>query len=283
MLMFSRSARLEGDATPSVRIKSTTAERLSRRNRLDVVGWRFIHGPVAKGRRTGNERRHRPEPCQSPPFSDDAERQLSLRSESYRGSPFDDYGDPWRAPKPSGVTAGSTRHDQRPQIVKGFGCRPQRKPVHRHGAGVRKPPGNNLPAPGWDMSGVQNRAYDLALVRNDIGGNTLSDDDLNVETLYDDELVVAAGVNTSWVGRPAVSLAELIAEPWILSPPGLDEREGLTPGRPYVVTMQGPPAFDLLAFEPERTRSASVKWGTFILGPRLETAHGATRPHQAAY
>ena len=80
---------------------------------------------------------------------------------------------------------------------------------------------DNLPAPGWDMSGVRNRAYDLALVRNDIGGNTLSDDDdLNVETLYDDELVVAAGVNTSWVGRPAVSLAELIAEPWILSPPG---------------------------------------------------------------
>jgi hypothetical protein len=36
--MFSRLARLEGDATPSVRIKSTTAERLSRRNRLDVVG-----------------------------------------------------------------------------------------------------------------------------------------------------------------------------------------------------------------------------------------------------
>src|SRR4029077_2367464 len=50
------------------RIKSTMAERLSRRNRLDVVGWRFIHGPVAKGRRTGNERRHRPELCQSPPF-----------------------------------------------------------------------------------------------------------------------------------------------------------------------------------------------------------------------
>jgi hypothetical protein len=38
-------------------------------------------------------------------LSDDAERQMSLRSESYRGSPFEDYGDPWRAPKPSGVTA----------------------------------------------------------------------------------------------------------------------------------------------------------------------------------
>jgi hypothetical protein len=32
------------------------------------VGWRFIHGPVAKGRRTGNERRHKPEPPASPSF-----------------------------------------------------------------------------------------------------------------------------------------------------------------------------------------------------------------------
>ena len=30
-------------------------------------------------------------------FFDDAERQLSLCSDSYRGSPFDDCGDPWRA------------------------------------------------------------------------------------------------------------------------------------------------------------------------------------------
>jgi len=33
---------------------------------------------LQKGRRTGNERRHRPEPCRSPPFSDDAERQSPL-------------------------------------------------------------------------------------------------------------------------------------------------------------------------------------------------------------
>jgi hypothetical protein len=36
-------------------------------------------------------------------LSDDAERRLSLRGETYRGSPFDDYADPWRAPKPSGA------------------------------------------------------------------------------------------------------------------------------------------------------------------------------------
>ena len=100
MLMFSRSARLEGDATPSVRIKSITAARFSRRNRLDVVGWRFLHGSVEN---TGNERRHRPQPCQSPPLCEDAERQLSLGSESFRGRQFDDLGVPWRALKSSGV------------------------------------------------------------------------------------------------------------------------------------------------------------------------------------
>jgi hypothetical protein len=41
MLMFSRSTRLDGEMTPSVRIKSTTAERLSRQKGRRR-GWRFI-------------------------------------------------------------------------------------------------------------------------------------------------------------------------------------------------------------------------------------------------
>src|SRR5262249_1722738 len=75
-------------------------------------------------------------------------------------------------------------------------------------------------ASGMDMSGLRNRRYDLLLVRWDRDGNHLKDDDLNIESLYDDELVVAAGVNTPWVGRSDISLADLMAEPWILSPPG---------------------------------------------------------------
>jgi DNA-binding transcriptional LysR family regulator len=46
------------------------------------------------------------------------------------------------------------------------------------------------------------------------------DDDLNVEILFDDEMVVAAGMQTSWARRNKVDLAELVEEPWILTPPG---------------------------------------------------------------
>ena len=78
---------------------------------------------------------------------------------------------------------------------------------------------DNLTSSRTDMVGLRNRQYDLALVRRDSG--MLMDEDLSVQTLYDDdEMVVAAGMNTRWACQPAISLADLIDEPWILSPPG---------------------------------------------------------------
>src|SRR5262245_14887310 len=77
---------------------------------------------------------------------------------------------------------------------------------------------DNLSSSRSDMAGLRNRQYDVALVRRDDG--MLMDEDLRVETLYDDEMVVAAGMNTRWACQPAISLADLIDEPWILSPPG---------------------------------------------------------------
>src|SRR5262245_60460787 len=80
---------------------------------------------------------------------------------------------------------------------------------------------DNLTSSRSDMAGLRNRQYDLALVRRDSGGGTLMDEDLSVHTLYDDdEMVVAAGMNTRWACQPVISLADLIDEPWILSPPG---------------------------------------------------------------
>jgi DNA-binding transcriptional LysR family regulator len=77
---------------------------------------------------------------------------------------------------------------------------------------------DNLTSSRTDMVGLRNRQYDLALVRRDSG--MLMDEDLSVQTLYDDEMVVAAGMNTRWACQPAVSLGDLLDEPWILSPPG---------------------------------------------------------------
>jgi DNA-binding transcriptional LysR family regulator len=70
------------------------------------------------------------------------------------------------------------------------------------------------------MTGLRDRQYDLALVRRHEGSRDLADEDLNVLTLFDDELVVAAGINTQWATHPDVRIADLLGEPWILSPPG---------------------------------------------------------------
>ena len=45
-------------------------------------------------------------------------------------------------------------------------------------------------------------------------------EDLNVEALFDDPLVVVAGAHSAWARRRKVDLADLVDEPWILSPPG---------------------------------------------------------------
>jgi DNA-binding transcriptional LysR family regulator len=48
---------------------------------------------------------------------------------------------------------------------------------------------------------------------------TDEEDDLNAEILFNDRLVVAVGMNSRWARRRKIDLAELIDEPWVLSPP----------------------------------------------------------------
>jgi DNA-binding transcriptional LysR family regulator len=65
---------------------------------------------------------------------------------------------------------------------------------------------------------LRDRKYDLVLVR--LGPLPRDDhppDDLNLEILFEDRLVVACGMQTKWVRRRKIDLAELIGEPWILS------------------------------------------------------------------
>jgi DNA-binding transcriptional LysR family regulator len=78
---------------------------------------------------------------------------------------------------------------------------------------------DNLTSSRADMVGLRNRQYDLALLRRHSG--MLMDENLSVQTLYDDDvMIIAAGMNTRWACQPAISLADLLDEPWILPPPG---------------------------------------------------------------
>jgi DNA-binding transcriptional LysR family regulator len=61
------------------------------------------------------------------------------------------------------------------------------------------------------------RKHDLVVART---VRPLGDDeDFNVETLFEDQMVVAADSRNRWARRRKINLAELIDEPWVLSPP----------------------------------------------------------------
>jgi len=68
-----------------------------------------------------------------------------------------------------------------------------------------------------ELPELRARALDIVLAR--IVGPLAGDDhDLNVEVLFDDYLVLVAGKRTRWANRARIDLAELVDEPWILTP-----------------------------------------------------------------
>jgi DNA-binding transcriptional LysR family regulator len=78
-----------------------------------------------------------------------------------------------------------------------------------------------VPSPALKFGGLRERTHDLVFARVPtplLPGYSV--EDLNVEVLFDDPLVVVAGVQNPWTRRRKVDLADLVDEPWILSPPG---------------------------------------------------------------
>ena len=73
-----------------------------------------------------------------------------------------------------------------------------------------------LVTPTLELLELRERHLDLVIARFKQPPD--DSDDLNVEVLFDDDLVVAAGAQNRWTLRRKVDLAELVAEPWILTP-----------------------------------------------------------------
>jgi len=64
---------------------------------------------------------------------------------------------------------------------------------------------------------LRNRDTELVLGRIQ---TPFSEDDLELDILFDERMLVVAGMTNRWAKRSSVRLADLVAEPWILSPPG---------------------------------------------------------------
>jgi DNA-binding transcriptional LysR family regulator len=65
------------------------------------------------------------------------------------------------------------------------------------------------------LSKIRSRTIELAITRMN---NVAAEDDLSVTVLFEDELAVIASKTNRWVSRPAVTLKQLQAEPWVFPP-----------------------------------------------------------------
>ncbi len=77
----------------------------------------------------------------------------------------------------------------------------------------------NVPSPAINDPGLRERNYDLILARL-LKSPAELPDDLNADVLFDDPVVIAAGADTPWARRRKIKLADLVDEPWMMSPPG---------------------------------------------------------------
>ena len=75
---------------------------------------------------------------------------------------------------------------------------------------------DDVPSPAVQLAELRNRKYDLVLARI---RRLLVDGDVNVETLFNDQVVIAADARSRWLRRRKIDLAELVDEPWLLTPP----------------------------------------------------------------
>jgi DNA-binding transcriptional LysR family regulator len=115
-----------------------------------------------------------------------------------------------------------------------------------------------LVTPTLELSALRGRTLDFVIARL-MRGPDGKNDDLNVEVLFNDQLVVAAGMQNRWARRRKIDLAELVDEPWILTPPDTwnsmilaeaFEARSLPVPKPRLVTFSVPLRANLLATGP---------------------------------
>jgi DNA-binding transcriptional LysR family regulator len=74
---------------------------------------------------------------------------------------------------------------------------------------------DDVPSPAVQLAELRNRKYDFVLARI---VRPLTDQDVHVEVLFNDQVVIAADAHSPWARRRQIDLAELVGEPWMLTP-----------------------------------------------------------------
>ncbi|MBX3552055.1 MAG: LysR family transcriptional regulator [Pseudolabrys sp.] len=80
---------------------------------------------------------------------------------------------------------------------------------------------DDVPPPAIASAGLYERKFDIVFARlSPAAPDTQPDAGLTVEYLFNDPLVIVSGPDHRWARRRKIALAELMDEPWILTPPG---------------------------------------------------------------
>jgi DNA-binding transcriptional LysR family regulator len=72
-------------------------------------------------------------------------------------------------------------------------------------------------SPQLELPELRERHVDIVIDRL-LNPGTRQSDELDIEVLFNDELVIAAGLQNRWANHSSVDLADLVDDPWILSP-----------------------------------------------------------------
>jgi DNA-binding transcriptional LysR family regulator len=75
---------------------------------------------------------------------------------------------------------------------------------------------DDVPSPAVQLAELRNRKFDFVLAR--IVRPLTAEQDVHVETLFNDQVVVAADARNRWARRRKIDLADLVGEPWMLTP-----------------------------------------------------------------
>lgn len=80
---------------------------------------------------------------------------------------------------------------------------------------------DDVPPPAIASAGLYERKFDIVFARLSPSAPDLqADAGLSIEYLFNDPLVIVSGPDSRWARRRKIALAELMSEPWILTPPG---------------------------------------------------------------
>jgi DNA-binding transcriptional LysR family regulator len=116
---------------------------------------------------------------------------------------------------------------------------------------------DDLPSAALQLSELRTRKYDCTFQL--LSRSLADEDDLNVEVLFNEQIALAVDVHNPLANRRKVDLADLVDEPWIVTPPGtwvrarLEEAfrgRGLPIPTPSAVTMSVPMYMQLISNGP---------------------------------